>query len=95
MKYSTGLKKRSRLQGHRKRRRIFEVQKPADSGIRWTEYKTLRQYPAVGSILDEFKTYGYRAGVENLLGKDNSSAGCGHDWLTEEHDIVPGYSRAR
>lgn len=46
-------------------------------------------------MLDEFKTYGYRAGVENLLGKDKSPAGYGHDWLTEEHDIVPGYSRVR
>ena len=88
MKYSTERKKRLRLQGHRKRRRVFEVKKTVESGIRWTEYKTLRQYPAVGSMLEEFRTYGYRAGVQNLVDKDNTSTGYGHDWLTEEHDTV-------
>lgn len=71
------------------------MQKPAQAGIRWTEYKTLRQYPALGSMLEEFRTYGYRAGVESLLDKDNSSAVCCHDWLTEEHGIMQEYTRVR
>jgi hypothetical protein len=84
MRYSTGQKKRSQLQGHRKRRRTFEIEKPAESGIRWTEYKTIRQYTAVGSILDECKIYGFRGAVDNIFSKDHGGTGGSHDWLTEE-----------
>ena len=60
MKYSTGQKKRSRLQGHRKRRRTFEVAgKKGDHMLSWMEYKTVRQYQSMGDMLDEFKMYGY------------------------------------
>jgi hypothetical protein len=88
MKYSTGLRKRSRLQGHRKRRRVPEALKSqGEAGLSIMEYRTIKQYRPMGDALDEFKTYGYRAGVENILtsGASVSLAG-GHNWLTAEVD---------
>jgi hypothetical protein len=93
MRYSTGLKKRSRLQGHRRRRRVFEVKiKRASTKLCWTEYKTLRQYKSMGDMLDEFKTYGYSEGVEMIRSQDKEmETGNGYKWLTLEfeHDDGP------
>jgi len=45
----------------------------------------VRQYQAVGDILDEFKLYGFRGGVENMAQRDiNSTKENGHSWLTED-----------
>ena len=44
-------------------------------------------------MLEEFRIYGYSAGVQNMLGKDSCSTGYGHDWLTEEHDTVREHAR--
>ena len=91
MRYSTGLKKRSHLQGHRKRRRVFELKSlraSSVSGLSWTHYKTVRQYQAVGDILDEFKLYGFRGGVENMAQRDiNGMNENGHGWLTEDASV--------
>lgn len=48
-------------------------------------YKTVRQYQAVGDMLDEFKMYGFRGGVENIAHRDrNVMKENGHSWLTED-----------
>jgi len=53
--------------------------------LSWIEYKTLRQYQSMGDMLDEFRIYGFSAGVENLIERnwvfDNEN---GHRWLTVE-----------
>lgn len=87
MRYSTGPKKRSRLQGHRKRRRIIAiVDHPPKEKLSLTEYKTIRQYHSMGDMLDEFRVYGFGAGVESLIQKDASvSSGNGHGWLTGDN----------
>jgi len=68
MKFSTEQRRRSRLQGHRKRRRklkAFEaVPAPAAD---WMEYKTMRQYPSMGDMLDQMRQYGYRGGIESIV----------------------------
>lgn len=39
----------------------------------------------MGDMLDEFRVYGFSAGVESLVKKDHSeSSGNGHGWLTED-----------
>ncbi len=90
MKYSIGQKKRSRLQGHRKRRRTLEVSRSAmDNKLGLIEYKALRQYQSMGDMLDEFKIYGYRAGIENMLHESPCrTSKNGHNWLTVEPDSV-------
>ncbi|MBI5344779.1 MAG: hypothetical protein HZB83_05505 [Deltaproteobacteria bacterium] len=81
MRYSTGLKKRSRLQGHRKRRRGLNVFKSeAGNSLGRVEYKALRQYRSMGDMLDEFRTYGFRAGKENLMEKAHRDHD--PDWMT-------------
>ncbi|MBI5562744.1 MAG: hypothetical protein HY894_07850 [Deltaproteobacteria bacterium] len=86
MKSSTGPKKRSRLQGHRRRRRVIKVaRRPAGARLSPTEYKTLRQYPCMGDMLDAFRQYGLRAGVEEIARREAHSAmENGYGWLTEE-----------
>ncbi|GMR05276.1 MAG: hypothetical protein BMS9Abin24_076 [Thermodesulfobacteriota bacterium] len=86
MKYSTGQKKKSRLQGHRKRRRTFEVAKEkGECRLSWMEYKTVRQYQAMGDMLDEFKVYGFKGGVENMAhSTNNPKKENGYGWLTKE-----------
>lgn len=88
MKYSIGLKKKSHLQGHRKRRRTISISAPeAEPVVSWSEYKTMRQYQSLGDILDEFRIYGFSAGMEHIFEKnmvferDN-----GHYWLTSDKD---------
>ncbi len=85
MKFSTGPKKRSRLQGHRKRRRkITIVESPPKHMVSFAEYKTIKQYPSMGKMLDVFKQYGFRGGIESLKSTGAVSAEHnGHEWLTE------------
>jgi len=53
--------------------------------VSWSEYKTMRQYQSLGDVLDEFRIYGFSAGMEHILEKnmvyerDN-----GHYWLTSD-----------
>ncbi len=54
--------------------------------IEWSEYKTMRQYQSIGEVLDEFRAFGYRTGVENILSNNGrkGKGGNGHNWLTVE-----------
>ncbi len=85
MKFSTGPKKRSRLQGHRKRRReITIVDGPPKHRVSLAEYKTIKQYPSMGKMLDVFKQYGFRGGVETMKsGGAHGAEHNGHEWLDE------------
>ncbi len=53
--------------------------------VSWSEYKTIRQYQSLGDVLDEFRIYGFSAGMEHIFEKnmvferDN-----GHYWLTSD-----------
>lgn len=70
MKFSTGQRRRSRLQGHRKRRRKLKVSEDplqASASVGWMEYKTMRQYPSMGDMLDQMRQYGYRGGIESII----------------------------
>jgi len=97
MPYFTGPKKRSRLQGHRKRRRIFEIPVSRRQGgegrtekVDWIEYKTIRQYQSMGDVLNECKTYGFGAGIESMIHTERtSSLENGHSWLTEDQGDSP------
>ncbi len=31
------------------------------------EYKTMRQYPSMGDMLDQMRQYGYRGGIESII----------------------------
>lgn len=58
--------------------------RPAPPKLSTVEYKTLRQYPRMGDMLDTFRQYGLRAGVEDMARKDRTLAiENGHGWLTE------------
>ncbi len=53
--------------------------------LRWLEYKVFKQYQALGDMLEEFKLYGYRAGIKNIVQKNKIfENGNGHRWLNEE-----------
>gem|GEM_PF-3473217 len=68
MKFSTGQRRRSRLQGHRKRRRKLKAcEAAAQPKADWMEYKTMRQYPSMGDMLDQMRQYGYRGGIESIV----------------------------
>ncbi len=89
MKYSTELKKKSRMQGHRKRRKLIveeELVNTDEETLSWTDYKAIRQYQNLGDLLDELKVYGgYNGAIE--LYSDNSSVHTlrnGYLWLTRE-----------
>jgi len=87
MKYSTERKKRSRLLGHRKRRRIPDSE-PVSSVVKvdWIEYKTLRQYQSLGEVLDGVRAYGF----DGVKGQDVTMevAGTnGHRWITEDQEL--------
>lgn len=49
------------------------------------EYKTMRQYPSMGDMLDQMRQYGYRGGIESIIergwiaGEDSL-----HDYTVEE-----------
>lgn len=38
----------------------------------------------MGSMLDEFRVYGYSGGIENRLHGQNSAQDGEHNWITEE-----------
>lgn len=39
----------------------------------------------MGNMLEEFRTYGFRGGVENMIRNGGASTGAnGHSWLTED-----------
>ncbi len=86
MKYSTVQKKKLRLQGHRKRRKVPVVSEATKTvKLDWIEYKTLRQFQSVGDAWDIYRTYGTST-VRNspsaaLCG---SSASNGYDWVTRD-----------
>ncbi|GMR04637.1 MAG: hypothetical protein BMS9Abin23_0539 [Thermodesulfobacteriota bacterium] len=86
MKCFTGQKKKSPLQGHRRRRRKIRVSAPEKKdALSWIEYKTLRQYQSMGDILDELRIYGFQAGVENIIERNRVfESENGHNWLTSE-----------
>ena len=88
MKYSTGRKKRSRPQGHRKRRRNpAESLAEENAKLSWTEYKTIRQYQTMGDILDILMTLGFDGVVEEQVEmfKDHKrSTSNGYFWLTRD-----------
>ena len=58
--------------------------RPALPKLSAVEYKTLKQYQRMGDMLDAFKQFGLRAGVEDMARKDRDLAlENGHGWLTE------------
>lgn len=57
----------------------------------WMEYKTVRQYQSMGDMLDEFKVYGYKGGVENMVQSTNNlKKENGYGWLTREPLALAG-----
>ena len=61
------------------------VRKKGEASVSWMEYKTVRQYQSMGDMLDEFKVYGYKGGVENMVqSTKNSKKENGYGWLTRE-----------
>lgn len=81
MKSSTGPKRKSRLQGHRKRRRKLRAFEPAPGApVDWIEYKTMLQYRPMGDLLDQMRQYGYRGGIQSLMEKNCSP---GDEWLQD------------
>ena len=65
---------------------MIEVQlpeRPADMGR--IEYKTIRQYQSMGDMLDQFRTYGYRDGLESIFESDScDDTENGYNWLTQD-----------
>ena len=85
MKFSTGQRRRSRLQGHRKRRRKLKAFESAQgAAVCWMDYKTMRQYPSMGDMLDQMRQYGYRGGIESMMEKNWSSG----DALLQDFTVV-------
>ncbi|MCK4739725.1 MAG: hypothetical protein KAT46_07225 [Deltaproteobacteria bacterium] len=86
MSYSTERKKKSHLQGHRKRRRIFEVKPEETESVKlsWTEYKTIRQYQTMGDLLDGIRVYGTRECRKVMASEDKKQTKNGHMWLTKD-----------
>ena len=88
MKYSIEQKKKSRLQGHRKRRRKINSEEVEKEKVylSWTDYKAIRQYQTMGDILDEIRCYGYENLTENFYSSESKGEGTrnGYLWLTKE-----------
>lgn len=88
MKYSTGRKGRSKLRGHRKRRKNPALSpKEQDSKLSWIEYKTISQYQTMGQILDSFMIFGYEGAVDDdslIFGDHKNSTSNGYFWLTRD-----------
>ena len=87
MKYSTEQKRRSRLQGHRKRRRVPKalISTPIEK-VDFFEYKLLKQYQSMGDVLDSFRTYGTRGALNVSTSNVAPMNGMnGHRWLTEDN----------
>ncbi len=55
------------------------------AGIDRLEYKTIRQYQSMGDMLEQFRIYGYRDGLDSMferyLSDDNVN---GYSWLTQD-----------
>jgi hypothetical protein len=88
MKYSTGRKGRSKLQGHRKRTKSPALTNE-DSGeqISWTEYKAIRQYQTMGDILEIIMTFGFQGSGNDysMMFLDNKhTTSNGYFWLTRD-----------
>ena len=84
MRYFTGQRGKSRLQGHRKRRRVPKISPlgKAEVKIDLLEYKTIRQYQTMADVVERLKDggpYGFESGLAF-----DSAAGNGYDWLTKE-----------
>lgn len=57
--------------------------KKSEAQVDWMEYKTVRQYQSMGDMLDEFKVYGFKGGVETMIRNKNSAKKeNGYGWLT-------------
>ena len=50
----------------------------------WMDYKTMRQYPSMGDMLDQMRQYGYRGGIESMMEKNWSSG----DALLQDFTVV-------
>ena len=86
MKYSTEQKKKSRLRGHRKRRRIPDTNESTQTvKVDWTEYKTIRQYKSLGEVLDGVRAYGFDA-VKSLDSTMDVTGSNGYKWITEDRE---------
>ena len=84
MRYFTGQRGKSRLQGHRKRRRVPKVSPrgKAEAKIDWMEYKTIRQYQTTADVLERLKNRSPRGfDVGSAFG---DASGNGHGWVTTE-----------
>ena len=84
MRYFTGQRGKSRLQGHRKRRRVPKISPrgKAEVKIDWMEYKTIRQYQTTADVLERLKNRSPRGfDVGSAFG---DASGNGHGWLTKE-----------
>ncbi|MFZ3072419.1 MAG: hypothetical protein WA162_04175 [Thermodesulfobacteriota bacterium] len=84
MRYFTGQRGKSRLQGHRKRRRVPRISPRGEAEIKidWLEYKTIRQYQTTAEVLERLKNR-TPAGFDVGSVFDNAD-GNGHGWLTKE-----------
>ena len=76
------------MQGHRRRRRKIRISVPEQGAdLTLSEYKTIRQYQSFGDLLDEFRTYGFQAGLEHVFERDRvHERENGHYWLTWHND---------
>ncbi len=84
MRYFTGQRGKSRLQGHRKRRRAPKISSRggAEVKIDWLEYKTIRQYQTTADVLERLKNRSPRGfDVGSAFGDASEN---GHGWLTKE-----------
>ncbi len=74
------------MQGHRKRRRLIEIHLPErTANIERIEYKVIRQYQSMGDMLEQFRTYGYRDGLESIFEADiHDENENGYSWLTQD-----------
>ncbi len=82
-------KEKSRLQGHRKRRRSAEGLSRGGGAkkLTWTEYKAVRQYQTLGDQLEMLRVYGHDAAhdeITNYAAKASPMGRNGHMWLTKE-----------
>lgn len=82
------IRQKKNLQGHRKRRRDFDLSQ-VDTECELTEeeifeLKVLSQYHSFGEVLDTFKLYGYRNGFAFM--RENLSA-YGFEQFASEHEV--------
>lgn len=82
------IKQRRNLQGHRRRRKDFDlsqvVTECALTEEEMFELKVLSQYHSFGEVLDTFKLYGYRNGFAFM--RENLAA-YGFEQFVSEHEI--------